>query len=205
MSALMQKLREMNMAAAKEEEVEAKENLMTVPLEQLGSRKIRFGKVKLGQTIQEAVQDSEWTTFFVSRYENSKTPEHMEVVMFLSRLLSDTGTPIPIKTENKGDPKKEKTGKAKVEKPPQPHQRAASYKTKMQAPATQDPTSEVEWEEVMEPTMQDPTSEVEWRGFMSATEHQMETLTERMRGLEMALQEVVVHLRAMTPTQPEEK
>ena len=56
--------------------------LMT--LEDLSMEKIAFGEAKKGVLFKEAMKDTKWTEFFLSRYENSEKPEHMMFVKYVS-------------------------------------------------------------------------------------------------------------------------
>jgi hypothetical protein len=80
-------LKKVQVWAKTQTEDEPQEDLTVLSLSQLGSRKIRFGKVKQGMTIAEAITDTEWTTFMVSRYETSLKAEHQEVIVYIARIM----------------------------------------------------------------------------------------------------------------------
>jgi hypothetical protein len=93
-------------------EDEPQEDLTVLSLSQLGCRKIRFGKVKQGMTIADAIIDTEWTTFMVSKYETSPKAEHQEVIVYISRIM---GTAI----QSEPKPTKKTALLSKFEKIPQ--------------------------------------------------------------------------------------
>ena len=49
--------------------------------------KIRFGQAQLEMTFAEAFQDSKWTNFVISHYENSAKPEHKEYVNYVKMMV----------------------------------------------------------------------------------------------------------------------
>lgn len=55
-----------------------------------------FGESKKGCTFEKAYQDTQWTEFILSKYENSKKPEHQMYVRFVELKLQK------LKMENKG-------------------------------------------------------------------------------------------------------
>lgn len=64
-------------AVCKNAKIEAdKEVLSKMTLEELASEKVMFGEAKKGCTFEKAFQDTQWAEFILSKYENSKKPEH---------------------------------------------------------------------------------------------------------------------------------
>lgn len=59
------------------------EVLQAMTLSELESEKIAFGETKKGMLFKEAIKDTQWTQFILSRFENSEKPEHAMFVRYV--------------------------------------------------------------------------------------------------------------------------
>ena len=178
--ALSQKLKTYRNAT---EEMNSEDRLKEVhqmPLSELEKEIIQFGKAKLGQTFKMAFEDGRWTDWFVTTYETSQKIEHAKYVTYVSKRLD-----AEIETETKGYKIKSNV-------------KQAPMSSKCKPPVKGEPS----WEEESEisgfvPIME--TSPTVLEEQMTIMQEENHNLRGRMTQIEMAIQELITHVKTLTP------
>ena len=91
MASVTQKLQQFR---EQQKKMESKEDLLTIKqmsLSQLAQEKIAFGKAKMGKSFPEAFEDASWTDWFVQTYEKSSKPAHQKYIMYVEKRLNQDG------------------------------------------------------------------------------------------------------------------
>jgi hypothetical protein len=174
-----QKLQQFRKNQHQEEAADTVVKIRMMPLDVLSREKIAFGKAKIGQLFPEVFKDAAWTDWFIRTYEKSTKPEHQLYVQYVTKRLD-----MEIKAEHTKGYHKES--------------RAILADQKCQAPAD----SEV-WDQLSEPGV---FTDFDMPGInkVQQMEEQVanlnienKNLASRMAGVEMALQEVLQHLKGL--------
>jgi hypothetical protein len=180
--ALSQKLKDYRNATEGVKSEDQLKEIRQMPLSELEKETIQFGKAKCGQTFKMAFEDGRWTDWFVTTYENSPKIEHAKYITYVTKRL-DT----EIMTETKGYPSKSKTKQVPM-----------SSKNEPQA------KMEPSWEEESEisgciPIMETPPNLLEEQ--VAIVQEENHNMRSRMTQIEMAIQELITHVKALTPSQ----
>lgn len=181
--ALSQKLKNYRSAT---EEMNTEDQLKAVQkmsLHDLEKEVIQFGKAKCGQPFKTAFEDGRWTDWFVTTYEASTKIEHAKYITYVSKRLD---------AEISADTKKYQN-----EKPIKKGSLPGTSKTS--------PKEEPGWEEASEFSEFVPIMETSQNAMLeeqvSIMQEENHNLRGRMTQIEMAIQELITHVKALTPSQ----
>ena len=174
-----QKLQQFRKNQHQEEAADTVVKIRMMPLDVLSKEKIAFGKAKNGQLFPEVFKDAAWTDWFIRTYEKSTKPEHQLYVQYVTKRLD-----MEIKAEHKkGYPKE--------------------LRVFLEDPKDQAPADSEVWDQVSEPGV---FTDFDMPGInkVQQMEEQVanlnienKNLASRMAGVEMALQEVLQHLKGL--------
>ena len=174
-----QKLQQFRKNQHQEEAADTVVKIRMMPLEVLSKEKIAFSKAKNGQLFPEVFKDTAWTDWFIRTYEKSTKPEHQLYVQYVTKRLDKE-----IQAEHKkGYPKE--------------------LRVFLEDPKDQAPADSEVWDQVSEPGV---FTDFDMPGInkVQQMEEQVanlnienKNLASRMAGVEMALQEVLHHLKGL--------
>lgn len=188
--ALTQKLKAYR---ANSEENSVEDQLQAVrrmSLSELEKEVIQFGKAKLGQPFSQVFEDNKWTDWFVGAYESSTKIEHVKFVTYVSKRLD-----AEIENDMQG-----KIKGSKIKKQPM------SSKTKPEI------KTETAWASELKVSYDDVESETDefipihaspqnalMEEQISVVQEENHNLRNRMTQIEMAIQELIVHVKSLSP------
>eukprot|EP00435_Cladocopium_sp_Y103_P062876 s1136_g24.t1 len=155
--------------------------LEQMTLQELEGETIQFGKAKLGLPFPQAFEDGRWTDWFVTSYEKSTKIEHAKYVMYVTKRLD-----AEIEAE-KGTRKIKTQPKAKV----------IPKITKAESAWEED--LEEEFSEFMPISEGIPNAHLEEQ--VSIVQEENQNLRQRMTQIEMALQELIIHVKKQNTDQ----
>eukprot|EP00435_Cladocopium_sp_Y103_P067890 s2532_g30.t1 len=186
MASVTQKLQQFREIQKKDEDSDQLTKIRAMPLEVLAKEKIAFGQAKLGQAFPEVFQDAKWTDWFIRTYERSAKPEHQLFVQYVTKRLD---------AEIYQD---------KGVKPPA-HLSDGSHLKEMKEKAPKSDTSDhLTWDHLTEPDFL-PDCDLPGINKLQQMEDQVanlnvanKNLSDRMAGVEMALTEVLQHVRNLS-------
>ena len=93
------------MGKNKDEEIEK------IPLAILAETKIDFGKAKMNQTFAQAFQDKEWTSYMLTRFEESQKPSHQKYFQYVKMMIQEDNQSPTSTVKTKGNVKKKEEAK----------------------------------------------------------------------------------------------
>lgn len=171
-----QRMRQYTLNQKEQQAIESLDRIEAMTLEELSKEKIAFGTAHVGETFPEAFEFHGWVDWFTSRYEKSPKPAHRKFVRYVELRLDTLEEPGPSKAAKD---KKKPTGSQKPLTPP---------------PVTEtDQISEDEWEN-MSSTVQMADMQEQMTNMNQANLQ----LHHRVNNMEMAMQEILEHVRKMT-------
>eukprot|EP00435_Cladocopium_sp_Y103_P063960 s281_g25.t1 len=182
--ALSQKLKAFRETKEEDNSTEKLKAIEKMTLQELEGESIQFGKAKLGMPFPQAFEDGRWTDWFIQQYEKSSKVEHAKYVMHVTKRLD-----AEIAMESKGKPKQ-------------------LPKAKMPPKTTMAPKAESVWEEDLAnedlsefiPISEAPMN-FQLEEQVSIMQEENNNLRQRMTQIEMALHELIVHVKKQNPDQ----
>ena len=167
-------------------------NIKAMDLATLEQEVIAFGKAKLGVPFPIAFEDNSWTDWFIKTYEWSGKESHVKFITYVEKRLDQEAH-----QEQAGHPmaktKAKATAKKSAAKPPTAAGRSSSEQSWTQIPQVQ---SDSDWDAELEMAQLTQQAEIEEKLIDMAHENHM--LNQRMTGVEMALQELIQHVKGMS-------
>eukprot|EP00435_Cladocopium_sp_Y103_P029874 s473_g7.t1 len=187
MSSISQKLQVFRESQKKDSDQDELTKIQNMTLQELKGEKIGFGKAKMGMPFPEAFKDGPWTDWFVSTYEKSTKPAHQTYIRYVElRLNEEIKTDAWIKKATKDQKPTIKSDAAK----------AAEEMAKAVETASWDEMSEPDVsQEFVIPGM---TKLHQVEDQVSSLELQNLNMANRMTQVEMALQELLQHVRGLS-------
>jgi ABC-type uncharacterized transport system permease subunit len=181
--ALSQKLKSYRSANEETNTEDQLKSVRQMSLADLEKEVIQFGKAKCGQTFRTAFEDGRWTDWFVTTYESSTKIEHAKYITYVSKRLD---------AEIAADTKKYKN-------------EGLSKKGSLPTTSKTSPKEEPGWEEASELSEFVPIMETSQSALLeeqvSIVQEENHNLRGRMTQIEMAIQELITHVKALTPSQ----
>ena len=174
---MLQKFRDSQL---KEDQKDVISKIRLIPLETLEKEKITFGQAKLGMPFTEVFQDAKWTDWFIRTYEKSGKPEHQMFVQYVTKRI-DEGI---IMEHRKG------------------YQKTSMTATSNSSQISKDVTES--WDQMTEPGM---LQDFELPGISKVQQmeeqvtnlsQENKNLSDRMAGMEMAMNELLQHVRNLS-------
>jgi hypothetical protein len=157
-----------------------------------GKEVIQFGKAKIGQSFKQVFEDNKWTDWFVGAYENSTKIEHVKFVTYVSKRLD-----AEMAAKCKGYPKS-----SNIKTPNKPTETKSKIK------------NENSWETHPKQQLDEVNSEISEFIPINASPHtamleeqvtivqeENHNLRGRMTQIEMALRELIQHVKNLNPNQ----
>eukprot|EP00435_Cladocopium_sp_Y103_P047113 s2174_g13.t1 len=149
-------------------------------LAELETETIQFGKAKYGQTFPTAFKDGKWTDWFVTTYEHSSKIEHVKYVTYVTKRLD-------AEIEMDRQKGKKKSSAASKSAP------APKLESAWDAPEVDEGDSEFsEFIPILDSPQQVMIGEQ-----LSIVQEENHNLRGRMTQIEMAIQELIQHVKAM--------
>ena len=184
---------ELKMYRANSEENSAEDQLQAVrkmSLSELEKEGIQFGKAKFGQPCRQVFEDNTWTDWFVGAYEISTKIEHVKFVTYVSMDAE-------IKNDQLDKPKSSKTKKLPM---------SNNVKPEVKNETAWAPELKVSFDDVESETEEFIPIQVSPQNALmgeqiSVVQGENHNLRNRMTQIEMAVQELIVHVKKLSPNQ----
>lgn len=180
MSSVATKLTQYREGQKKIESKDEMGRIQAMTLEQLAKERVAFGKAKMGQTFPEVFEDHSWTDWFIRAYEKSLKPQHQMYVQYVLKCLDH---------EIAQDMTKNQTKKSEKMK---------------ECRATASADSDV-WDQISELDPVENFFEMPAPAKIQQVEEQVgnlsmenKQLASRITNMEMAMQEVLMHVRQLS-------